>query len=142
MSVDHDVRIDAAIADAFVGVARLAHELERLEEEDDGSDLWVDDEEDGTEEDGEDGEKADEEEEDEVSNEPEEEDDDCDAGEEFDEAEEDLDDSAGFDLAAFLSLSVARAQNLTVVDRMRRDSQSVAEITLDELIKYIEVNHL
>ena len=62
--------------------------------------------------------------------------------EEFDEAEEDLDDSAGFDLAAFLSRSVARAQNLTVVDRMRRDSQSVAEITLDELIKYIEVNHL
>ena len=82
-----DVRVDVAIADAFVGVARLAHELERLEEEDDGSDLWVDDEEDGTEEDGEDGEKADEEEEDEVSNEPEEEDDDCDAGEEFDEAE-------------------------------------------------------
>ena len=83
-----DVRVDVAIADAFVGVARLAHELERLEEEDDGSDLWVDDEEDGTEEDGEDGEKADEEEEDEVSNEPEDdEDDDCDAGEEFDEAE-------------------------------------------------------
>lgn len=84
-----DVRVDVAIADAFVGVARLAHELERLEEEDDGSDLWVDDEEDGTEEDGEDGEEADEEEEDEVSNEPEdeEEDDDCDAGEEFDEAE-------------------------------------------------------
>lgn len=82
-----DVRVDVAIADAFVGVARLAHELERLEEEDDGSDLWVDDEEDGTEEDGEDGEKVDEEEEDEVSNEPEEEDDDCDAGEEFDEAE-------------------------------------------------------
>ena len=72
-----DVRIDVAIADAFVGVARLAHELERLEEEDDGSDLWVDDEEDDTEEDGEDGEKADEEEEDEVSNEPEEEDDDA-----------------------------------------------------------------
>ena len=82
-----DVRVDVATADAFVGVARLAHELERLEEEDDGSDLWVDDEEDDTEEDGEDGEKADEEEEDEVSNEPEEEDDDCDAGEEFDEAE-------------------------------------------------------
>ena len=82
-----DVRIDVAIADAFVGVARLAHELERLEEKDDGSDLWVDDEEDDTEEDGEDGEKADEEEEDEVSNEPEEEDDDGDAGEEFDEAE-------------------------------------------------------
>ena len=82
-----DVRVDFAIADAFVGVARLAHELERLEEEDDGSDLWVDDEEDDTEEDGEDGEKADEEEEDEVSNEPEEEDDDGDAGEEFDEAE-------------------------------------------------------
>ena len=82
-----DVRVDVATADAFVGIARLAHELERLEEEDDGSDLWVDDEEDGTEEDGEDGEKADEEEEDEVSNEPEEEDDDCDAGEEFDEAE-------------------------------------------------------
>ena len=82
-----DVRVDVATADAFVGIARLAHELERLEEEDDGSDLWVDDEEDDTEEDGEDGEKADEEEEDEVSNEPEEEDDDCDAGEEFDEAE-------------------------------------------------------
>ena len=84
-----DVRVDVATADAFVGIARLAHELERLEEKDDGSDLWVDDEEDGTEEDGEDGEKADEEEEDEVSNEPEdeEEDDDCDAGEEFDEAE-------------------------------------------------------
>ncbi len=82
-----DVRVDVTTADAFVGIARLAHELERLEEEDDGSDLWVDDEEDGTEEDGEDGEKADEEEEDEVSNEPEEEDDDCDAGEEFDEAE-------------------------------------------------------
>ena len=83
-----DVRVDVAIADAFVGVARLAHELERLEEEDDGSDLWVDDEEDGTEEDGEDGEKADEEEEDEVSNEPEDDEDDAgDAGEEFDEAE-------------------------------------------------------
>lgn len=62
-----DVRVDVAIADAFVGVARLAHELDRLEEEDDGSDLWIDDEEDGTED--------------------EEEDDDCDAGEEFDEAE-------------------------------------------------------
>ncbi len=83
-----DVRVDVAIADAFVGVARLAHELERLEEEDDGSDLWVDDEEDGTEEDGEDGEKADEEEEDEVSNEPEDDEDAAgDAGEEFDEAE-------------------------------------------------------
>ena len=83
-----DVRIDVATADAFVGIARLAHELERLEEEDDGSDLWVDDEEDGTEEDGEDGEKADEEEEDEVSNEPEDDEDDAgDAGEEFDEAE-------------------------------------------------------
>ena len=83
-----DVRVDVATADAFVGVARLAHELERLEEEDDGSDLWVDDEEDGTEEDGEDGEKADEEEEDEVSNEPEDDEDAAgDAGEEFDEAE-------------------------------------------------------
>lgn len=79
-----DVRVDVATADAFVGIARLAHELDRLEEEDDGSDLWIDDEEDGTEDDGEDGE-----EDDEVSNEPEdeEEDDDCDAGEEFDEAE-------------------------------------------------------
>lgn len=62
-----DVRVDVATADAFVGIARLAHELDRLEEEDDGSDLWIDDEEDGTED--------------------EEEDDDCDAGEEFDEAE-------------------------------------------------------
>lgn len=84
-----DVRVDVATADAFVGIARLAHELDRLEEEDDGSDLWIDDEEDGTEDDWEDGETADEEEEDEVSSEPEdeEEDDDCDAGEEFDEAE-------------------------------------------------------
>ena len=78
-----DVRVDVATADAFVGIARLAHELERLEEEDDGSDLWVDDEEDGTEEDGEDGE-----EDDEVSNEPEDDEDAAgDAGEEFDEAE-------------------------------------------------------
>lgn len=60
------LRIDISTADAFVGLARLGYELEKLaedddEEDDDGSDLWVDDdEEDETEENGEDGEKAEE----------------------------------------------------------------------------------
>ena len=82
------VRVDISTADAFVGVARLGYELEKLDEEDDGSDLWIDDEDDDeTEENGEDGEKAEEAGEDdgddEVSYVPEDDDD----GEAFDEAE-------------------------------------------------------
>ena len=38
------LRIDVSTADAFVGVARLGYELAKLDEEDDGSDLWVDEE--------------------------------------------------------------------------------------------------
>ena len=69
-----------------------------------------------------------------------------DSGEDSDEdsdedSEEDSDDDGSFDLEAFLSRSVARAQHMTVVDKMRRDGQKVAEITLEELAKFIEVNY-
>lgn len=72
-----DVRIDVSTADAVVGIARLAHALERLEDESgDGSDLWVDDDEDEDEE-GDSAEKDDDGEED----------DEEESGEEFDEEE-------------------------------------------------------
>ena len=54
--------------------------------------------------------------------------------------EEDFGDT--FDLSAFLTRSVERVQNMTVVDRMRRDGEKVSDITLDDLLKYIENNHL
>ena len=42
-----------------------------------------------------------------------------------------------FDLTAFLGRSVARAAALTVVDRMRREGRETMEITLDELMDYL-----
>ena len=51
---------------------------------------------------------------------------------------EDEEDSEEFGLAAFLSLSVQRAQSLTFVDRMRREGRDTSEITLSELMEYLE----
>ena len=42
------VRLEVSTADAFFALGRLGYELEKLDEEDDGSDLWIDDEEDET----------------------------------------------------------------------------------------------
>ena len=43
-----------------------------------------------------------------------------------------------FDLSAFLTRSVEHAQSLTFVDRMRREGQETAEITIEELIEYLD----
>ena len=53
-----------------------------------------------------------------------------------DEAEEESQDV--FDLTAFLSRSVERAQSLTFVDRMRREGRDTSEISLGELMEYLE----
>ena len=52
------------------------------------------------------------------------------------EAEEESQDV--FDLTAFLSRSVERAQSLTFVDRMRREGRDTSEISLSELMEYLE----
>jgi len=50
----------------------------------------------------------------------------------------DEEDEDSFDLTAFLSRSVERAQSLTFVDRMRREGRTTAEISLSELLEYLE----
>ena len=52
------------------------------------------------------------------------------------EDEEEDGDLAG--LAAFLDQSIEHMQSLTFVDRMMREGRSTAEISLGELVKYIE----
>ena len=47
-------------------------------------------------------------------------------------------DEDSFDLMAFINESMQRAQSLTFVDRMRRESRTSAEITLAELAEYLE----
>ena len=58
------------------------------------------------------------------------------AGEEDDEED---DDDVASTLAAFISLSVKRANSLDFVDRMRYDEQETAIISLAELEKYLEM---
>jgi len=53
------------------------------------------------------------------------------------ESAEDDDDDV-FDLSAFLTRSVEHAQSLTFVDRMRREGQETAEISLEELMEFLE----
>ena len=48
-------------------------------------------------------------------------------------SEEDL-----FDLTSFLARSVERAQSLTFVERMRRDGMETSEITISELVEYLQ----
>lgn len=52
--------------------------------------------------------------------------------------EEEAENEDTFSLTAFLNLSVQRAQSLTIVDRMRREGISTAEITLGELLEYLK----
>ena len=82
-------RLDVSTADAFFALARLGYALKEFEEEDDGSDLWIDDEEDDEEED--DGDDEDDGDEvsnvAEVSNVPETDEDEPDDDNEFDEEE-------------------------------------------------------
>ena len=53
------------------------------------------------------------------------------------EKDEQEDGGESFELAAFLSLSVQRAQSLTFVDRMRREGRDTSEISLRELLEYL-----
>ena len=57
---------------------------------------------------------------------------------ESDEASAEDDDDDVFDLSAFLTRSVEHAQSLTFVDRMRREGQETAEISLEELMEFLE----
>ena len=55
-----------------------------------------------------------------------------------DEASVEDDDDDVFDLSAFLTRSVEHAQSLTFVDRMRREGHETAEISLEELMEFLE----
>ncbi len=63
--------------------------------------------------------------------------DDADEEEASEESAEDSEEDV-FDLSAFLARSIEHAKSLSFVDHMRREGQETAEISLEELVEYLE----